>query len=109
MAIRLSDLTKETRKVSVDVGASEPLEIEYRTRAYTAELEDNITGAQERPATALAQMLKKLIVAWNLVDDDGKPYPLDDAHLSKLPVQVMIAIFQAIADDMRPNPQTAGN
>jgi len=109
MAIRLSDLTKETRKVSVNVGASEPLEVEYRTRAYTAELEDSITSAQERPATALAQMLKKLIVAWNLVDDDGKPYPLDDVNLSKLPVQVMIAIFQAIAEDMRPNSQTAGN
>jgi hypothetical protein len=109
MAIRLSDLTKETRKAHVNVGASEPLEIEYRVRAYTAELEDSIIGAQERPAMALAQILKKLIVAWNLVDDDGKPYPIDDAHLSKLPVQVAIAIFQAIADDMRPNPQTAGN
>ena len=109
MAIRLSDLTKETRKVSVNVGASEPLEIEYRTRAYTPELEESIIGAQERPAAALAQVLGKLIVAWNLVDDDGKPYPLDDAHFDKLPVQVMIAIFQAIAEDMRPNPQTAGN
>jgi len=109
MAIRLSDLTKETRKISVNIGASEPLEIEYRARAYTAELEDNLTGAQEHPAATLAQILQRLVVSWNLVDDNDRPYPLDETHLGKLPVQVMIAIFQAIAEDMRPNPPTAGN
>jgi len=109
MAIKLSDLTKETRKLFVNLGAHEPLEIKYRARAYTAELENNLASAHERPATALAQMLGSLIVDWNLVDDDGNLYPLDNEHLSKLPVQVMIAIFQAIAEDMRPNQQTAGN
>jgi hypothetical protein len=109
MSIKLSDLTKETSKLSIDLGASEPLEIEYHTRAYTPELEESIVGAQERPAAALAQILQRLVVAWNLVDDNNQPYPLDEEHLGKLPVQVMISIFQNIAEDMRPNPPTAGN
>jgi len=108
MAIRISDLARETRKITINIGLSEPLEIEYRVMAYTPDLEDIILGTQDRPAAALAHILNHLVVSWNLVDDDDKPYMLDDEHMRKLPLPVMLRIFQAIAEDMRPNPPTAG-
>lgn len=109
MPITLSELTRKTRKITVDIGASEPLEVEYRIQAYTPEVESVILNVGERPAMALAEVLKRLVVSWNLVDDNGEMYPLDNDHLHKMPLQIMMSIFQAIAEDMRPNPATAGN
>lgn len=109
MAIRLSDLTKQTRTIQVDVGASEPLEVEYRLTAYTPEIESEIANAEQRPAGTLARILSKLVLRWSLVDDDGKMYPLDEKHAEKLPLSLMLVIFAKIAEDMRPSLTNAGD
>lgn len=113
MPIRLSDLTKQTRVIHVDVGASELLEVEYRVQAYTPELEAEIAsadkGAEQRPVRTLSRILSMLVVRWSLVDDRGDMYPLDEQHTSKLPLQLMLAVFTAIAEDMRPNSTSAGS
>jgi hypothetical protein len=108
MAVKLSDLTKQARVIYIDIGASEPLEVEYRVQAYTPEVEYEILNAESRPAGTLARILGKLIVRWSLVDDDGNMYPLDESHTAKLPLQLMITIFSKIAEDMRPNSMNAG-
>lgn len=109
MGIRLSDITRSTRKITVDIGAHEPLEIEYRAEAYTPELEALIDNAEKRPASTLAQMLSRLVVSWTLEEDDGRMYPPDEKHLAKLPMSFLLAVFTAIAEDMRPNPPKAGD
>lgn len=109
MSIRLSELTKETRKIQVHVGASEPLEVEHRIQAYTPEIEAELTGAENRPAGTLAKILCRLVASWTLEDDDGDMYPLDEEHAARLPLPFMMAVFAAIAEDMRPNPPKAGN
>jgi len=108
MAIKLSDLTKQTRTIQVDIGASEPLEVEYRVQAYTPEVESEIANADQRPAGTLARILSKLVVRWSLVDDYGEMYPLDEKSTAKLPLSLMLAVFTKIAEDMRPNPMSAG-
>lgn len=108
MAIKLSDLTKQTRVIQVDIGASEPLEVEYRIQAYTPEIESEIANADQRPAGTLARILSKLVVRWSLVDDYGEMYPLDEKSTAKLPLSLMLEVFTKIAEDMRPNPMSAG-
>lgn len=109
MTIKLSDLTKQTRTIQVDVGVSEPLEVEYRVQAYTSEIEAEIANAEERPAGTLARVLARLVVRWSLQDDDGSMYPLDEKHTARLPLSFMLAIFAKIAEDMRPNPTSDAN
>lgn len=109
MAIKLSDLTKQTRTIQVDVGASEPLEVEYRIQAYTPEVESEIANADQRPAGTLARILSKLVVRWSLVDDYGEMYPLDEKSTAGLPLSLMLAVFTKIAEDMRPNLTNAGD
>lgn len=109
MAIKLSDLTEQTRVTQVDIGASEPLEVEYRIQAYTPEIESEIANnADQRPAGTLARILSKLVVRWSLVDDYGEMYLLDEKSTAKLPLSLMLAVFTKIAEDMRPNPMSAG-
>lgn len=109
MAIKLSDLTKQTRTIRVDVGAGEPLEVEYRVQAYTPEIESEIANADQRPAGTLARILSKLVVRWSLVDDDSNMYPLDEKSAARLPLSLMLAVFSKIAEDMRPNQTSAGS
>lgn len=108
MAIKLSDLTEQTRVIQVDIGASEPLEVEYRIQAYTPEIESEIANVDQRPAGTLARILSKLVVRWSLVDDYGEMYPLDEKSTAKLPLSLMLAVFTKIAEDTRPNPMSAG-
>lgn len=108
MPIKLSDLTKQTRVIQVDVGANEPLEVEYRIQAYTPEIESEIANAEQRPAATLARILSMLVVRWSLVDDNDAMYPLDEKSTAKLPLPLMLAVFSKIAEDMRPNPMSAG-
>lgn len=108
MAIKLSDLTKQTRVIQVDIGASEPLEVEYRTQAYTPEVESEIANAEQRPAATLSRILSMLVVRWSLVDDNGNMYPLDEKNTARLPLSLMLAVFSKIAEDMRPNSMSAG-
>lgn len=105
MAIKLSDITKTTKTITVDIGASEPLEVEYRVNAYTPEVESEITGANDKPARALSNILQKLVARWTLVNDSGEMYPTN----GDLPLQVMLSVFAAIANDMRPNPPSGAN
>ncbi len=108
MAVKLSDLTRQTKTIEVEVGASEPLEVEYRIQAYTPEIESEIANADQRPAGTLARILSKLVVRWSLVDDNGDMYPLDEKSAAKLPLSLMLAVFAKIAEDMRPNAVSAG-
>lgn len=108
MPIKLSDLTKQTRTIQVDIGASEPLEVEYRIQAYTPEIESEIANAEQRPAATLSRILSMLVVCWSLVDDNGSMYPLDEEYTVKLPLSLMLSVFSKIAEDMRPNLMTAG-
>lgn len=109
MAIKLSDLTKQTRTIQVDVGASEPLEVEYRIQAYTPEIEAEIANAESRPAATLSRILSMLVLRWSLVDDYGEMYPLDEKSTAKLPLSLMLSVFAKIAEDMRPNLLNAGD
>ncbi len=109
MSIKLSDLTKQTRILAVDVGAAEPLEVEYRVQAYTPEIESEISRADQRPAGTLSRILSMLVVRWSLVDDDGSMFPLDEVHTAKLPLSFMLSVFAKIAEDMRPNAMNAGD
>jgi len=106
--MKLADLFKETRKVKVDIAGS-ALEVEYYVNAYTPEVEALVTGDVQRPARVMAELLARLVASWTLEDDDGKMYPVNAEAMNKLPLMFMLKVFQAIAEDMRPNLETAGS
>ncbi len=106
--MKFSDLKKEFRQLTVDIDG-ESLNIAYYVNAYTPELEADMLDAEHKPATALAQAMTVMLKSWDLEDDDGKPYPLAFSALSKLPLNFMLKIFEAIGRDMRPNLKPASD
>lgn len=104
--MKLSELVRETRKVSVVLGSS-ALSVEYRVNALTPQMESLLSN-QERPLEVLVDVIVTLVAGWELENDNGEPYPIEHEAVMKLPVSFLMAVLQVIVEDMRPNPMSAG-
>lgn len=96
MAIKLSDLKKRTKKVSIDF-QKDTLEIEYYINV--------ITPAFLRAKMEIPEQLTEAIAGWDLVDDAGKVIPVSLDVMVGLPVEMQTVLINAITNDMR----TAGD
>jgi len=105
--MQVSTLQKSTRKIQVSVSEGE-LSVEYRPAAYTAEVEMMMLEAEKSPLSTMCKLIEKIVVSWDLMDGD-QPYPVTFEALSRLPVQFLSAIVQAITEDMRPNPTSSAS
>ncbi len=96
MAIKLSDLKKRTKKVSIDF-QKETLEVEYYINV--------ITPAFLRAKMEISEQLAEAIAGWDLMDDAGKAIPISLDVMVGLPVELQAMLINAITNDMR----TAGD
>lgn len=55
------------------------------------------------------EMLSRLLVSWDVLDDDGKARPTDMAEMKRLPDQFLTAVWQALAKESAPDPSSAPN
>jgi phosphoribosylaminoimidazole carboxylase (NCAIR synthetase) len=89
--MKLSDLLKKTRVITVEFG-SESVNVEYLVHAITpAFLKDN---------PDVIEQVKRVVVSWDVLDDEGNPLPPAEIA-EQLPVAFLGAVITAIIDDMR--------
>lgn len=100
MAIKLSDLQKATRKISLNF-QGETLEVEYRLNV--------ITPAFLRAELKLHEQLEKAVARWDLVDDNGNEIPVSLEVMDHLPTQLQAEMIAAITEDMRVASEEAKN
>lgn len=110
MGIRLVDLTKDRRTLTVPIAVgeddageptTEPLVLVYRPSAYTAntEREMNVLRESDWKSALGLSFVETLVVSWDL-EDDGKPFPIEKERLAELPSNFISAVISGIADDM---------
>jgi len=77
-----------------------------RTKATEEELSD--FQAAGKGATMAVEMALKLVRSWDLKreETDKEPIPLTREELRTVPTTVLSMIFEAIAEDRRPNAET---
>jgi hypothetical protein len=100
----LGTLLSKTRKIDVGLGEGEPIHIEYRPGAITGlciAMSDAV-GAFDGTYAFLVDVLTD----WDITEE-GKPLPINDETLRRLPWQAVDAIKTAILEDARPNPKRA--
>lgn len=106
--MRVGQLVKDVRTVEIPIDG-EPLSVTYRPSAITPATEsammDEVDGS--RAGSGLCKLLSKVLVGWDLVGDDDKPYPTTEAALRKLPIAFLGLVVQGITGDMRPNAPSA--
>lgn len=110
MPVSIAHLVQDRRTITVPVG-DESLTITYRPGGFTPETEARLRqyADDQRGGAALVALLADCLVEWDLVDEKGKPLPINAKTLSGLPVLFLTQLAQAITEDMRPNLPSAGD
>ena len=105
MPIRFKDLKDKVRKVVVEWD-DDTLAVEYRPGASTVEtaiaLQEAIKDEDGSPTLAMVESFQEMVVSWDLLDEDDKPYPITTETLRKLPTYFLVEIMHAIAEDQNP-------
>ena len=111
MPIKLADLTKRTKTVSVRFeGADDALSVTYRPRLLTPALQATFQEAarEGRHSEMLVDSMVALVTDWDLLGDDGKPIPLTSEALLGVPIEVLALVTEALGRDLVPDPLPNG-
>lgn len=112
--MKVSALALTERKVAVRVGPQpeDVVEVTYRPGALTLQVADDLREAQFNPlgdVEVVGHTLLTIIEKWDLMDDDGTPYPVSEESIKKLPIEFLGRIFNAIQNDAIPDPTKGAN
>ena len=100
--MRISDLTKETKKLEVvyrTASGDFPVKLEYRTQAVTMGFLKELEQAQG--ADRLVYQVTQVVTRWDLEDDNDQIIPITAAGIEAagVPVYLLNSILGAIAED----------
>jgi len=115
MPITLSQIAKNTATFTMpygnDGGTVEityyPSRLTEKTYADAKILSDPTQNDLDENFTAINDVLCQLMKSWDVMDDDGTPFPIDKEQLKRLPWEFRLTVFYAIIADMKPKNVTA--
>ena len=118
MPIRFSDLARDTKGASIDVGGGDAIHFEFRhnliTPAYMHTLyalqamDDASPAEQEAAIRAVCEQVARLVVEWDVLDeDDVSMYPLTVARLLDFPLVLLLRILNQCVAEMQPGEASA--
>lgn len=110
MAIKLKDLSRDSRTVTV-AWDGEEANVTYKPSGYTpaTEQELNQDMIANLPNVAVAKMLSGLLVSWDVLDDDGAQIPTDYETLSHIQTDFLQAVLSAVTTDQAANREERKN
>jgi hypothetical protein len=126
MPIRLADIYKDTKTVTFTYDGQD-VTVEYRHKKLTPVnrvalmagssffMDRKPSAEDEEEAGATWQevmagndrfygLLTEMIVAWDVLGNDGKPLPVTVEWLGQLPQDFLSALLKTMFDDGRPDP-----
>lgn len=116
MGMRLSEAAKLRAKVEVDFpGTTDKLTVWHNPSVYTAVFEANLRQEMEDTevqGNILCGMLDKMLLEWDLVDDEGfilgedgkgNVVPITIDNLRKVPMSILTAVSQACQASHQPS------
>ena len=116
MPIKLTDLRKSTRTLAVEY-EGETANVQYRPSALTPYLQmvllDWYVGeesADRKYKTTLNDVLDaftNLVATWDVLDESGKPLPVNRQWVRQMPTQFIATIIGSILEDIR-SPKANG-
>jgi hypothetical protein len=117
---RLSRMLGPTAELTIPIDGDEPLIVTYRRAALTPRLQARLADLQRAFAAtagddaalppsgeqqyALCELYARLIVGWNLTDDDGEVIPTDAESLADVDYATLSMVSQAIASETQADP-----
>lgn len=107
MPISIASLTADRRTIKVPFG-DEHLTLVYKPSAVNAKQEARELDERAKGQHILSQArsLAEIILSWDVLDDSGKPLPVNEETLAMLGLEVTAKLTQAILADLLPNQKT---
>jgi len=107
MPIKFSDLARDTKAATLDVGGGDTIAFRFRHGLITprlmhdflaldvSRLEQATVDEQEAAMMAISAHLARLVTEWDVLDSDGSMFPLDAARLAAdIPLLVQVRMLQ---------------
>ena len=106
MPLDISALAAKTRAVSV-VWDGETIEVTYKVAELTPAYQSMLAKINTRNMEQDAQweIVLRILKSWDIVDG-GKPAPIARETFAKLPTSLLMAIINALIEDINPNPKS---
>lgn len=110
MGVRVGTLAKRVEDAQMRVGPEEGdvVNIRYRPGALTLGALERMNEAAQSDrfdAGALENLLKPIIVEWDLLDDDGNPLPTSREGLHQLPIEFIGELISVLSESARVDPE----
>ena len=106
MPLEIGDLANKVKPVTVK-WEGETVEVAYKvaelTPAYQSMLQKMDTKKMEQEEQW--QIVLRILSSWDITDG-GKPAPLAKETFAKLPTSLLMAIVNALLEDINPNPKS---
>lgn len=107
MPIKLGDLTRQTKTVTVRFEDTEDtLTVSYRPRNLTPAMQAAFERASRegRYTEVLLDGIRGLVAEWDLIGEDGEPVPFTAEALADVPLLVLSAVAEVIGRDVTADP-----
>lgn len=112
--MRVAALKGKTSRCWIEVpseeegGESERIWVDYRAGELTLGVGDEIRAAVDGGFVSDVGkvVLKRILVDWDLQDDNGDPLGVGDEAINSVPLPFIGQVLQAIQDDILPNAPT---
>ena len=106
MPVKLVDLKRDQRTIEIQIylgdEEEETLTVTYRPSEYSskAEAELNESLAGDLKSRMGTEFVRRLVLSWDLIGEDGEPYPITDEGLAELPSTFIGDVVGGVAKDM---------
>lgn len=99
--MRLSDLTKKTRTITVSL-SDESATVEYRLHAVTPGFLQELRKEHDDVLSVVRQV-EQVVLHWDVVDDDGKEIPATSKAILEhaIPLEFLTLVLNSITEDMQ--------
>lgn len=102
MPLNIKTLSAKINELETEF-AGEKVKLTFRSGIITPTWEQKYKGKPD----GVYQQAAEIIETWDVLGDDGKPYPTDLKSLRDLPVEFIGHIVSACANDLVPNRKTS--
>lgn len=104
MGIEIGHLAAKRKPLAVE-WAGETVNVVYRP--YTLAMGEQLRAAVLANKSYVVEEMERLLLEWDITED-GEVLPIDAASLTRLPLELLNTISDAILTEMYPNRRSGG-
>lgn len=95
------------RTVSVTYDG-ETIEVTFKPAVVNADWQERIQGLEKNDQTGYLKLLAEVLVAWDVLDDEGQPLPPTAELMRQFPTDLLYEVAWTIFESLAPNGRAAG-